>query len=466
MLALFVLVSLFSGFATLLTLQNSLQADLDQRVITQSGRFRPNDGDVFGPPGTPPGLGGDFLLLMVTNGVAQQNVVYTRAGAATRLTTSQMRALAAATLSSRPQTIDLGDQLGRYRLVAADQGDSHIVTGLPTARLDQSLDQLRGLVVGLGVTGLVLLGAGATWLIRSSLRPLERVAATATRISTLPLATGEVTLVERVPFADTDARTEVGQVGAALNDLIDHVDSALNARYDSEQRLRRFVADASHELRTPLASIRGYAELSHREREPVPETVRHALNRIESEAGRMSTLVEDLLLLARLDSGRPLESEPVDLTRLLLDAVSDAQVAGRDHTWRLDLPKEAVEVVGDEARLTQVIVNLLANTRVHTPPGTTVTGRLRRVALGPGSRPDAGPQVVLEVEDDGPGIHAGLLPHIFGRFTRGDSARVRSSGSTGLGLSIVQAVARAHGGDVTVASAPGRTIFRVTLPAA
>lgn len=461
MLALFVAVSLVSGIATLLTLQRSLQADLDERVISQSSRFRPDDGDGRGPRGNPPGLGGDFLLLVVTNGVAQQNVVFTRAGAATRLTAQQTTALATATIGSRPQTFDLGGELGRYRLVATDLDGAHIVTGLPTARLDASLDQLRGLVIGLSVGGLLVLGAGATWLIRSSLRPLERVAETATRISTLPLASGEVTLVERVPFADTDRRTEVGQVGAALNDLIDHVGSALNARYDSEQRLRRFVADASHELRTPLASIRGYAELSHREREPVPETVRHALNRIESEAGRMGTLVEDLLLLARLDSGRPLSAEPVDLTRLLLEAVGDAQVAGPEHRWRLDLPEDVVEVTGDEARLTQVVVNLLANARVHTPPGTTVTGRVRHTGgsgLGDGS-------VVLEVEDDGPGIDPDLLPHIFGRFTRGDSARVRSGGSTGLGLSIVQAVAQAHRGSVVVESGPGRTVFRVTLPA-
>ncbi len=461
MLVLFVAVSLLSGIATLFSLQKSLQSDLDERVMNQSARFRPDDGDGRGPRGNPPGLGGDFLLLVVSDGVAQQNVVFTRAGAATRLTAQQTTALAAASLGPRPQTVDLGGDLGRYRLVANTVDGAHVITGLPTARLDASLDQLRGLVIGLSAGGLLVLGAGATWLIRSSLRPLERVASTATRISTLPLASGEVTLAERVPFADTDRRTEVGQVGAALNDLIDHVDSALNARHESEQRLRRFVADASHELRTPLASIRGYAELSHRERERVPETVRHALNRIESEAGRMGTLVEDLLLLARLDSGRPLSREPVDLTRLLLEAVGDAQVAGRDHQWRLDLPEDIVEVIGDEARLTQIVVNLLANARVHTPAGTTVTGRVRHVGAS-GLR---GGSVVLEVEDDGPGIDPELLPHIFGRFTRGDSARVRSGGSTGLGLSIVQAVAQAHGGTVVVESVPGRTAFRVALPA-
>ncbi len=461
MLFLFVATSLLSGVATLFALQKSLQSDLDQRVLTQAARFRPGV-DGMGPmmPGGPPGLGGDFLLLSIRDRTAEQNIVFTRDGTATQLSTQQMTALAAAELGPDPRTIDLGGELGRYRLVAGVRGGSYVITGLPTARLDESLSQLRWLVIGLGTGALLILGVGATWLIRSNLRPLERVATTATRISTLPLATGEVTLAERVPYDDTDRRTEVGQVGAALNDLIDHVDDALNARHASEQRLRRFIADASHELRTPLASIRGYAELSHREREPVPASVQHAIDRIESEAGRMSSLVEDLLLLARLDSGRPLEAMPVDITRLMLDAVSDAQVAGPDHTWRLELPDDAIEVDGDQMRLTQVIVNLLANARVHTPPGTTVTGRIRRqggAALG---------DVVIEVEDDGPGIDPALLPHIFERFTRGDVARVRSGGSTGLGLSIVQAVARAHHGRVDTESAPGRTVFRVTLPGA
>ncbi len=458
MLALFVIVTLFTGVATLVTMQHSLESELDQRVIAQAMRAGPGDGGRGGPRGeTPPGLGGDYLLLRVDGSVAVQNVVFTRDGTATALTSQQMTALLAASLGHEPQTVDLGGDLGSYRLVAMSQGSDTIITGLPTARVDASVDRLRDVTLGFGVGGVLLLGVGATWLVRRSLTPLERVASTATRVSTLPLSTGQVVLAERVPLADTDVRTEVGQVGAALNDLLDHVDAALSARHASEQRLRQFVADASHELRTPLASIRGYAELSHREREPVPPSITHALDRIESEAGRMSSLVEDLLLLARLDSGRPLERVPVDLTMLLLEAVGDAQVAGRDHRWRLDLPEDAVEVVGDQMRLTQVVVNLLANARVHTPAGTTVTGRVRALGGSPAG-------AVIEIEDDGPGIDPELLPRIFGRFTRGDTARVRAGGSTGLGLSIVQAVAQAHHGRVDVESAPGRTVFRVELP--
>ncbi len=171
---------------------------------------------------------------------------------------------------------------------------------------------------------------------RLSLRPLRRVAATATRVTELPLASGEVTLPERVP--DADPRTEVGQVGSAFNRMLGHVESALARRAASEARLRRFAADASHELRTPLAAIRGYAELARRHPGPVPADIAHALSRVESESARMSVLVDELLLLAQLDAGRPLANEPVDLTRLAIDATSDARAAAPDHRWLLELP--------------------------------------------------------------------------------------------------------------------------------
>ena len=258
---------------------------------------------------------------------------------------------------------------------------------------------------------------------------------------------------ERVDSTDTDERTEVGQVGLALNQMLDHVDGALTARQESETRVRQFVADASHELRTPLASIRGYAELSRRERGPVPDDVRHALRRIESESDRMTALVEDLLLLARLDAGRPLDRTAVDVTLLAMETTSDAQVAGPEHQWALELPDEPMEVLGDEARIRQVLINLLGNARRHTPTGTTVTTGVRA----------EGNEVVLTVSDDGPGIEPGLLPHIFERFTRGDSARTRTEGSTGLGLSIVHAVVAAHGGRLDVQSRPGDTCFRVRM---
>jgi two-component system, OmpR family, sensor kinase len=287
-------------------------------------------------------------------------------------------------------------------------------------------------------------------VVRRELRPLERVAVTAGRVSRLPLDRGEVELAERVP--DADPRTEVGQVGTALNRMLDHVGWALESRQESETRLRQFLADASHELRTPLAAIRGYAELTRRD--PLPAETEYSLVRISSQAERMTTLVEDMLLLARLDSGRPLESADVDLTRLVVDAVSDAHATGPDHRWALQLPEDPVVVRGDASRLTQVLTNLLANARTHTPPGTTVTVSLAGDPHG----------ARLMVADDGPGIPPDLLPHVFERFARGSSSRSRSNGSTGLGLSIVHAVVAAHEGSVTVTSVPGRTEFTVLLP--
>ncbi|QKW47437.1 sensor histidine kinase [Streptomyces microflavus] len=372
--------------------------------------------------------------------------------------------------------------LGGYRVEAATTAEGRtVLVGIPTAEVSGALNTLILVEVCVTAAGLIAASLAGTVLVGVAMRPLRRVAATATRVAELPLHSGEVALLERVPDAEADPRTEVGQVGAALNRMLGHVGSALAVRQESEMRVRQFVADASHELRTPLASIRGYAELTRRVtgREPSDSgsVTRHALGRIESEADRMTGLVEDLLLLARLDAGRPLSYESTDLLPLVVDAVSDARVAdasaeaGALHQWRLDLPDEPagpVTVRADPARLQQVLVNLLANARTHTPPGTTVT-----VSVRPSVRADE--PVTLEVRDDGPGIPAELLPHVFERFARGDASRSRgdatdkatgtTTGSTGLGLAIVQAVVSAHGGCVRVDSAPGRTVFAVELPA-
>jgi two-component system OmpR family sensor kinase len=255
---------------------------------------------------------------------------------------------------------------------------------------------------------------------------------------------------------DADPRTEVGQVGSALNRMLGHVEAALARRAASEARLRRFAADASHELRTPLAAIRGYAELARRHPGPVPGDIAHALARVQSESERMSVLVDELLLLAQLDAGRPLAREPVDLSRLAIDAISDARAASQDHRWVLELPGEPVLVEGDEYRLHQVLANLMSNAAKHTPEGTTVT-----VAVSTGGPPGT---VALSVTDSGPGIPDDLQPALFERFVRGDSARSSSGTSTGLGLAIVQAVTTAHGGSVSVTSRPGHTSFLITLP--
>jgi len=344
-----------------------------------------------------------------------------------------------------------------------------LITGLPLADTESTLRRVLIAEVAAFSAALVLTGLLGTGFVRLSLVPLRRVAATAARVTQLPLASGQVTLPDRVP--DANPRTEVGQVGAAFNRMLGHVEAALARRAASEARLRRFAADASHELRTPLAAIRGYAELALRHPGPVPADIGHALRRVEAESARMSVLVDELLLLAQLDAGRPLAQDPVDVTRLAIDATSDARAAAPTHRWILELPDEPVQVRGDEHRLHQVLANLMSNAAKHTPPGTTVTVTL--TTTGPGGADSApaaptGPgSVQITVADDGPGIPPDLQPTLFERFVRGDTARTRHAGqpaSTGLGLAIVDAVTTAHGGTVHLDSKPGTTRFTITLP--
>jgi two-component system OmpR family sensor kinase len=373
------------------------------------------------------------------------------------------------------RTLDsLGGQFLLTRITGPEQGTT-LVTGLSLATVQGTLEHVENTEHVVYAAVLVLALILGTAMVQLSLRPLRRVAATATKVTELPLDSGEVTLPAGVP--DSDPRTEVGRVGAAFNRMLFHVERALGRRAASEARLRRFAADASHELRTPLSAIRGYAELALRHPGPVPEDVTHALRRVQSESARMTVLVDDLLLLARLDAGRPLEREPVDLSRLAIETTSDARVARGDHRWRLELPDEPVLVEGDEHRLHQVLANLLSNAGKHTPPGTTVSVAL---ALGDGAhgtppegavqRGDvpAGQRVELSITDDGPGIPAELLPELFERFTRGEAGRARDAGaagkSTGLGLAIVDAVVAAHGGAIVVTSRPGMTRFAILLP--
>ncbi|MCE1177999.1 MAG: HAMP domain-containing histidine kinase [Micrococcales bacterium] len=464
-LALFLAVSMATGLFTHLALERSLMQQTDDSLHAVAMRFddhpRPAGSDGDDGPGAAPDV---LRLVYSTDGstlTTTKNTAVNKDNEIVDLTVDQIRTLASAGLGEVPKTVQLGGDLGTYRLVAVNvvnrsTGKAETaVSGLSLAPQQHTLENLRTLLlmgIGLGTLGI---GAGGTYLVRRSLQPLERVAGTARRVSRLELGSGQVQMTERVDARDTDPRTEVGQVGLALNSMLDNVDSALTARQQSEEKLRRFVADASHELRTPLASIRGYAELSRREKDPVPEGVTHALSRIESEGMRMSGLVEDLLLLARLDAGRPLERRPVDLTMLAITALGDAHAASPHHHWELDLPDEPVEVPGDQARLTQVMVNLLANARTHTPEGTTVVLGLRR----------EGDFARIFVHDNGPGVSEELQRTVFERFSRGDTARTRTGGSTGLGLSIVDSVATAHGGRVELESRPGDTTFSVLVPA-
>ncbi|MCX2715015.1 sensor histidine kinase [Mycolicibacterium sp. J2] len=377
-------------------------------------------------------------------------------------TTADISSTAAKQLASvRPTHSAVGmhlDGLGSYRVLAlhAHRSGRVVVVGLPTTVVDDTL--LWVLAMLCVVAAIALAGAivACIWIIRRQLAPLSRLSAAARDVADLELDRGEVNLPTNIVAVDPDTvHTEMGQLGSALNRMLDRIAGALSARHASETRVRQFVSDASHELRTPLAAIRGYTELAQRKRDQLPADVAHAVSRVESEAQRMTTLVEDMLLLARLDEGRPLERTQVDLSQLVVDAVSDAHATGPGHQWALDLPEEPVLVTGDQARLYQVLANLLANARTHTPAGTAVVTSL---SVLPGG------DVQLTVADDGPGIPAKLQPEVFERFARGDSSRSRRMGSTGLGLAIVAAVIRAHGGRIDLHSVPGDTRFVVTLP--
>ncbi len=395
---------------------------------------------------------------VVTGGGRTDAGVITAAGSTADISSAATEQLVQVPPSQVPVSLKI-DGLGSYRVIAipARHGPQTLIVGLPTAVVDDTL--LWVLVMFCAVSAIALAAATivGSVIIRRQMAPLERVAAAARDVADLELDTGEVRLPTTIVAVDpVSAHTEVGQLSAALNRMLNRIAAALRARHDSETRVRQFVSDASHELRTPLAAIRGYTELAQRKSAELPNDVAHAMNRVESETRRLTTLVEDMLLLARLDEGRPLESEPVDLAQVVLDAAGDAHAAGPDHDWTLDLPDEPVYVTGDRARLHQVLTNLLTNARVHTPAGTTVTTSVTTDGMG---------EVVLTVADDGPGIPDALQPEVFERFARGDSSRSRRGGSTGLGLAIVAAVVKAHRGRLELHSVPGDTRFVVILPA-
>ncbi|HXZ99946.1 MAG TPA: HAMP domain-containing sensor histidine kinase [Candidatus Binatia bacterium] len=332
-----------------------------------------------------------------------------------------------------------------YSQVADDGSGELVVAAVPMDTYDASLGHLLLLEVLVGLAVVVLLVLAAWLIVRRGLRPLDRMAATAHAI-----AGGE--LGRRV--TPSDQESEVGRLGLALNTMLEQLEAAFAQRVAVEQRLRQFVSDASHELRTPLTSMRGYAELLRRNPGMSPEELEMAIRRIEDEARRMGLLVDDLLLLARLDQGRPLERAPVDLEALVSDACADARVSdpGRAVTVRTAAP---LTVSGDEPRLRQVMANLLRNAVVHTPPGTPIDVALRQ---------EDG-RAVIEVADHGPGIPIAARGRIFERFHRVDPERSRDQGGSGLGLSIVAAVVAAHGGRVGVSETRGGgATFRIELP--
>jgi two-component system OmpR family sensor kinase len=453
------------GAGTLIALHRFLIEQLDEQVLQAALRSQaffdggpPRAVRFFGPgpifldgPGQSAGTVGG----LISGGHVSQ--------AAVILANGDRRALppAAAELLSRVP-IDHGTSLDLdgigYRLTALrTDGGFTLVAGLPSGATQDALASAEWIICALVAVVLILTVLGGFFSIRRELVPLSRIASAAQRVAGLPLDQGEVHLPS--PIADVDAAgadTEIGRLSAALNQMVDRIADAMAARHHSETRVRQFVADASHELRTPLTSISGYTEMARRLVGDMPEDLVYALSRVQAESLRMSRLVEDMLLLARLDEGRPLDRDEVDLSQLIIDTVSDAHAAGPEHRWALDLPDEPVLAHGDRLRLHQALANLLSNARLHTPPGTMIVTAL----AGNGDE-----SVTFSVTDDGPGIEASQLADVFERFSRGDGSRSRLAGGTGLGLAITRAIVKAHDGTIAVSSFPGATTFAVSLPA-
>ncbi len=356
-----------------------------------------------------------------------------------------------------PRTVRLGS-LGSYRVDGHFDGSDVLIAGLSLQRADRIIARKQVTTIVLVAVALAVTAGLTVWVVGYTLRPLRRVAATAAEVAAMPLTDDNGRISARVQPQDTDPDNEVGIVGHTLNRLLDNVDSALAHRAESDLRMRQFITDASHELRTPLTAIQGYAELTRQDSSALPPTTEYALARIESEAGRMALLVDELLLLSRLGEGEDLQPEDVDLAEIASNAVNDAAVAAPTHHWVKDLPDGPVWVRGDHARLHQLVSNLLSNARLHTPPGVAVTTGITCHRSGPEA-----PYAELTVADDGPGIAADLLPRLFERFVRADTSRSDESG-IGLGLAIVSSIVKAHHGSVTAESDSGRTVFLVRLP--
>ncbi len=466
-----VIVLVFAGLAvsnvvTYTSLRSSLLKRVDQQltgaefpVAHALGEGRPFPGNLGGRDSQFPS--GTYGAILDSKGVALKDRTFTYEGYAG---TAPPKPSLPSTLprpgapDSRPDIFTTGAAGGsstRFR-VLADADAVSIRTGIqsqqgilivaiPLTDVEDTLARLR-LIEGM-VSGAVLLGLGllSYWLVRRGLRPLEQIGETAGAI-----AAGDLT--RRVEPADE--RTEIGRLGLALNSMLAQIEAAFEERRASESRLRRFVADASHELRTPLTSIRGYAELFRRGADSRPQDLAKSMSRIEAEASRMGVLVDDLLLLARLDQGRPLERERVNLARIAEEAAESARAIDSGRPISVDVDGPAF-LVGDEGRLRQVLDNLLDNTRVHTPNGTPV-----RVKI---TREDG--ELVLTVADEGPGLSPEVASRVFERFYRGDPTRSRGTGGAGLGLSIVSAIVHAHGGKVSAPSSNGAgTTFEVRLP--
>ncbi|HTY72988.1 MAG TPA: HAMP domain-containing sensor histidine kinase [Actinomycetes bacterium] len=448
------------GFAAVVLLRGYLVDRVDDQLSRLPGRFgafSPSGG--FGqPPTGSRQLPTPFVQTIVDadgNVVAMAPATTSQDGSTPDVSsfTAQRVAQLDGAIVEIPSTTGRPHYRARARALNDGSGDS-VVLAVSLSSVDSTVRRLAALITVVGFVVLLLVGLLGTLVVRAGLRPLEDVEVTAEAI-----AAGDLT--RRVPPGPPG--TEVGRLSTSLNGMLHQIEAAFRDREASESRLRRFVADASHELRTPLTTIRGYAELFRQGAVHDPEEQARALDRIETESKRMGLLVDDLLLLARLDQQRPLRSQPVDLAHLAAEAVEDARTADPQRTYALREETEEAIVLGDADRLHQVLANLLTNARQHCPPGTRVDVRLTRTVPEAGGSPPVA-WVQVDVTDDGPGLDPEQLGRVFERFYRGDSARTR--GGSGLGLSIVSAVVEAHGGQVGASSVLGRgTTFSFRIPA-
>lgn len=448
MASLVAVVAILLSAITTFSVHTLLMRGVDQE-IRQSLEMSPGSGGNFGQP-RGPGAGGIEVRISGQNIIAAFSF---EQGQPTELTTAHVAPLLTVPADGEIHTIWIPD-FGEYRAGRVSTPLEDRIVAISTASLTHTIQML--ILVEIAITVLAVLTAIliVVSVIRSSLKPLYRLTETATIVSELDLSQGEVTLAMRVPEDELRVDNEVGRVGQAFNHMLDNVEGALAARQSSETRVRQFVADASHELRNPLASIRGYSELMGRRSAELDADSAIAVTRISAESKRMSALVEDMMLLARLDNGVNRQTTPVDLVEIVLNATQDARAAGPNHVWTLTVP-DYLMVSGDANQLHQVIANLLGNARKHTPAGT-------RVEVSAYQDAD---EAVISVLDNGPGVPDSIKDQVFERFARADVNRAHDEeGSTGLGLAIVASVAQAHGGTVELVAEPGATRFVLRLP--
>ena len=470
--AIVALASVVIGAVTMTAVRSDLLGRVDEQVeISLRTALGPEAYTYWSSP--PPALPGEpdlpggprfgSLSIAVLGGVTVMAQAVSEEGVTAQLTTQQVAIAIGEGSAEEPRTVDLGE-LGKYRVASQEFEDPEgtvLLVGQSLSDVSRTTHTLLWSFVATGVAAVALASLLGAFMVKRALRPLESLRRTAADISKTPLTSGSFTLPARVSDQEFESGSEVGDLAQSFNQMLDHVERALGEREASETKLKRFAADASHELRTPLATISGYSEYAERSGEELPEPVAQSLGRIRSESARMTGLVEDLLLLARLDAKHVPESQACVVAPVLLECVADARALSPDLEWLVEMDAEDGELRASigEASLRRILTNLLANAAAHATGATRV-----KVSL---STP-ASDRVLLQVEDNGAGVPPELAPYIFDRFVRGDDARTpvkdNPSRSTGLGLAITDELVRAAGGWVGAQSEPGHTVFSVALP--